>query len=98
MVSQVHTITNMSLMADGPVRGLPGYNPLFTVPVHRYSTGHSLFQRIVIIQNLSQIWNWRVVEAISPEGYWCVLCLQHRFITSCRNSGWDNFLCWVEPI
>ena len=27
MVSQVHTITNKSRLADGPVRGLPGYNP-----------------------------------------------------------------------
>ena len=30
MVSQVHTITNKSRLAIGPVRGLPGYNPLLT--------------------------------------------------------------------
>ena len=31
MVSQVHTITNKSRLADGPVTGLPGYNPFLTV-------------------------------------------------------------------
>ena len=34
MVSQLHTITNISLLTDGPVIGLAGYNPFFTFTVY----------------------------------------------------------------
>ena len=31
MVSQVHTITNNTLVTIGSVKGFPGYNPLLTI-------------------------------------------------------------------
>ena len=43
MVSQVHTITNNTLVTIGPVKGFPGYNPLLTVM-------HNLLLTVMIVQ------------------------------------------------
>ena len=43
MVSQVHTITNKSRLAVGPVKGLPGYNPFLTVPILNVKIFHMSF-------------------------------------------------------
>ena len=43
IVSQVHTITNNTLVTIGPVKGFPGYNPLLTVM-------HNLLLTVMIVQ------------------------------------------------
>ena len=36
VVSQVRTSTNISQLTNGPVKGLPGYNPLLTASSYSY--------------------------------------------------------------